>query len=69
VQGYGPFGFWGMLERQDQPYAEAPKFSASLEFLAKQRRWWKEKAREPSRGAGGAGAAKSRTSPAGPARK
>jgi hypothetical protein len=40
VQGYGRFGYWGMLERQDEPVADAPKLGASLEFIARQPRWW-----------------------------
>ncbi|MBC8131355.1 MAG: hypothetical protein H7X95_00130 [Deltaproteobacteria bacterium] len=42
VQRHGRHGYWGMLERQDQPLNEAPKFAAALQFIAKQPAWWNE---------------------------
>jgi hypothetical protein len=41
VQPYG-LGYWGMLERQDQPIGEAPKMSAAVEFASRQAPWWKD---------------------------
>lgn len=40
VQSYGKHGYWGMLERQDEPLASAPKFAAALEFTSRQPAWW-----------------------------
>jgi hypothetical protein len=40
VQKFGKDGTWGLKERQDQPLAETPKFAATLQFMAKERRWW-----------------------------
>jgi len=40
VQSYGKHGYWGMLERQDEPLAAAPKFAAALEFTSRQPAWW-----------------------------
>jgi hypothetical protein len=40
VQTFGRHGYWGLLERQDQPLAETPKFAAALQFMAKQPGWW-----------------------------
>lgn len=40
VQAYGKFGYWGMLERQDQPVATAPKMAGTLEFMQANARWW-----------------------------
>ena len=40
VQIHGKYGYWGMLERQDQPLGEAPKFAAALQFVAQQPGWW-----------------------------
>lgn len=42
VQAYGKHGYWGMLERQDQPRAKAPKLDAALEFMSKHPSWWSE---------------------------
>ena len=40
VQAYSRFGYWGLLERQDQPTAQAPKLAGALEFMSKHPRWW-----------------------------
>ncbi len=40
VQTFGKHGYWGILERQDQPLPETPKFAAALQFIAKQPAWW-----------------------------
>jgi hypothetical protein len=40
VQVYGRFGYWGLLERQDQKVAEAPKLAGTLEFMDRHPRWW-----------------------------
>jgi hypothetical protein len=40
VQSGGKHGYWGMLERQDQPLAQAPKFAAALQFTSQQPAWW-----------------------------
>jgi hypothetical protein len=40
VQAYGKYGYWGMLERQDQPPEQAPKLAAALDFLTRAHRWW-----------------------------
>jgi hypothetical protein len=56
VQAYGKSGYWGILERQDQPVAEAPKFDAVTRFLAKRPRWWNDSPRHrPSLNPGGTG--------------
>ena len=33
VGAYGIYGYWGLLERQDQPLAETPKLAGALEFM------------------------------------
>jgi hypothetical protein len=40
VQAFGKYGYWGLLERQDQPLIQTPKFAAALQFLARQPGWW-----------------------------
>ena len=47
VQRYGRSGYWGMLERQDQPLSDAPKMQAALEFMARRPRWWGAPAAPP----------------------
>jgi hypothetical protein len=42
VQAYGKSGYWGALERQDQPIGEAPKFDAAIRFIAARPRWWND---------------------------
>jgi hypothetical protein len=57
VQGYSKHGYWGMLERQAQPLTEAPKFSAAVQFIARNPSWWKDPwpVKAPGGGAGGSG--------------
>ncbi|MEO5768841.1 MAG: hypothetical protein ABIS92_10865 [Polyangia bacterium] len=57
VQSGGKHGYWGMLERQDQPLAQAPKFAAALQFTSQQPAWWTDPwpmaaAVNPAKGAG-----------------
>jgi hypothetical protein len=68
VQSFGKHGYWGILERQDQPLSATPKFAAALQFIAKQPAWWtdpwpakKPRTAEPSSRPDGSDA-----SPAGP---
>jgi hypothetical protein len=40
VEGYGPHGRWGAREHMLQPAAEAPKWSAILDWTRRNPRWW-----------------------------
>jgi hypothetical protein len=42
VEGASKWGRWGLLENMWQPIASAPKYMATLAFLQRQPRWWKD---------------------------
>ena len=71
IQDYGKHGYWGMLERQDQPRENAPKYAAAMEFLERVPSWWVDAwppRRTPGGDAGNAAKAGNAGSPANPAR-
>ncbi len=40
VDHYTKWGSWGLLEFQDQPIEEAPKYMSTVEFLDHNAQWW-----------------------------
>ncbi|HHJ18700.1 MAG TPA: hypothetical protein ENJ84_02535 [Gammaproteobacteria bacterium] len=40
VSRFSIYGRWGLLEYQDQPASEAPKYQASMDFIQNNPKWW-----------------------------
>jgi hypothetical protein len=49
VEGYSQWGRWGLLEDMWQPLSRAPKYEASVSFMKRQPRWWRDSNRASAR--------------------